>query len=154
VVARDRYEAYRKTPNIVDSYCFEDWAQYHVHCMNGQFSASVYPSSPQGVLERIRCDRITVVDDLTEYSKAARDSTSSGSPATSVIIGSLSPGELSIYSARKVDWPLLKKIGHGLGLIDLRATDTRVDQCRVTDQGDRYAIRQHLFPWPHTLMHT
>ncbi|MEK6643040.1 MAG: CARDB domain-containing protein [Planctomycetota bacterium] len=163
VVARDRYESFRAHPNMADSFCFEDWAQYQLQCMNGLFKASVYPTSLDGVRERVRCDRIVVVDDpeeplaRTAWQLSLRRGTKQDGPAEAgsvLVYGKLQGAELSLYGNLRVDWDALKRLGKELGLVDLRATDTRPDQCFVTDQFERYAIRHHLFPCPQTLMHT
>lgn len=163
VVARDRYEAFHKTPNLVDSFCFEDWLQYQIRCMNGLFMASTYATAPHGVLERVRVDRIIVTDDSADAAHRAewesqlrqggrRDGWLEESAV--VTFEPLAANETATYAARKVDWAMLKRLGRELGLVDLRATDTRVDQCLVPDRGDRYVARQQLFPWPRTLMHS
>jgi len=51
------YDAFRKQPNKLGSYSFEDWCQRHVKIMNGVLAGSVYPkTAPQGILERVRID--------------------------------------------------------------------------------------------------
>lgn len=163
VVARDRYESFREHPNMVDSFCFEDWAQYQLRCMNGLFRASVYPTSPEGIRERVRCDRIMVVDDPT--APAVRDSWAltlrrggkADAPieeAALLVLGPFGSGALPRYDNLRVDWESLKKLGIELGLVDLRATDTQPNDCQVVDQFERYVIRHHLYPMPRTLMHT
>lgn len=47
----------------VGSNCWEDWAHRHIEKWNAMFAAAIYPDSPQGVLDRIRLDKITVVPD-------------------------------------------------------------------------------------------
>ncbi|WP_437727623.1 CARDB domain-containing protein [Sorangium sp. So ce861] len=47
----------------VGSNSWEDWAKRHVAMWNDMFAASVYPEAPSGVIERIRLDQITVVND-------------------------------------------------------------------------------------------
>lgn len=163
VVARDRYESFREHPNMVDSFCFEDWAQYQLRCMNGLFRASVYPTSPDGIRERLRCDRIMIVDDPTN--PATRDSwalslrrggkaDAPAEEAALMVWGPLGNGALPRYDNLRVDWPALKKLGIELGLVDFRATDTQPNDCQLVDQFERYVIRQHLYPMPRTFMHT
>ncbi|MCF8242333.1 MAG: T9SS type A sorting domain-containing protein [Melioribacteraceae bacterium] len=47
----------------VNSNCWEDWAQRHVKRWNFMLENAVYPTSPEGALDRIRIDKITIVDD-------------------------------------------------------------------------------------------
>jgi hypothetical protein len=42
---------------------FEDWAQRQVALYNELFARAVYPETPNGVRERLRLDRVTVVPD-------------------------------------------------------------------------------------------
>jgi hypothetical protein len=42
---------------------FDDWAHEHVRFFNEMLAAARYPETPQGVLDRLRLDRITVVPD-------------------------------------------------------------------------------------------
>lgn len=163
VVARDRYEAFRKTPNLVDSFCFEDYIQYHLRNMNALFAASVYPSAPQGIVERVRCDRIIIVDDPSNVAAQSkrRDMLRRGGKADGLAeyaalltLGKLFNKDDLVYDALKVDWSLLQQIGRQIGLVDLRKTDTTLEQCYVLDQNGRFAQRRFLSPWIRTLMYT
>lgn len=163
VVAKSRYEQFRSLPNLVDTFCFEDFIQYHIRNLNALFSASIYPSTPQGILERVRCDRIVVVDDPQDQKQRASWSPSlqKGGQATGLAeyaalleLGNLSKDEDLKYDALKVDWKQLQNICRQLGLVDLNKTDTTPAQCYVFDQYNRYAVRSHLSPWIQTLMYT
>ncbi len=163
VVARDRYEAFTRTPNVVDSFCFEDYAQYHVRCLNALFSASVYPASPLGVVDRIACDRIVVVDDPFDAAAEAswmsalkRDGRPDGVAEYAALarFGRLESDESAARDALMVDWSALKGIGRDLGLVDLKLKETSIDQCYVFDISERYAMLQYLSPWRASLMHT
>ncbi len=157
VVARDRYEEWGRHRNLVDSFGFEDWLQHQIRCLNGLFAASVYPSCPQGVLERLRCDRIIVVEDPLEAKDLAawqRSLHRDGGPAEYAalwVLGRLQPSEVPSYDVLKVDWRGLQGLSSQLGLVDWSVTDTTVDQCYAEDQYRRYAERHHLFPYRRTL---
>ncbi|MCG8406433.1 MAG: hypothetical protein MI923_14640 [Phycisphaerales bacterium] len=162
VVARERYEAFRRSPNVVDSFCFEDYIQYHIRNMNALFKASVYPSAPDGIVERVRCDRIIVVDDPFDANERKqweptlrRGGEADGllEHAALLLLGGLSEEEDLRYDALKVDWRLLQQIGRQLGLIDLTKTDTTLEQCYVLDKHGRYALRRHVSPSFRTLMY-
>ncbi|MDZ7262949.1 MAG: T9SS type A sorting domain-containing protein [candidate division KSB1 bacterium] len=58
----DYFHQYQKRLNV-HANCWEDWAQRHVRRWNQMFAAAIYPDTPQGVLDRIRIDQITVVPD-------------------------------------------------------------------------------------------
>lgn len=162
VVARSRRDAFRDVRNLVDSFCIEDWIQYHVRMVNALAAASVYPSAPQGILERVRCDRIVVVDDPGDPDARAgweaslhrggkRDAPSEY--AGLLTLGRPSQAEDLRTSALYVDWSIPRRIGADLGLVDLAATDTEISQCRVRDLHEQYVVRQHLFPWARTMMY-
>ncbi len=163
VVASDRYEAFKKNANMVDSFCFEDWIQYHIRVLNALFAASIHPSTPQGILERVRCDRIVVVTDPTDPQQQSRwmaglhaqgRADGPAEYAARWVFGPLSGNDVPVYDALRVDWPGLQGLALQLGLVDLTATDTTVQQCLVLDQYERYVQRRHLFPDRRTMMHT
>lgn len=162
VVAADRYQAFRQVMNAVDSWCFEDWVQHHVRALNGLFVASAYPSSPQGITERVRCDRIIVVDDPLDSAK--RDDWApmlllDGKPDTPAnyaalwLLGPFTDARVPVYDALKLDWAGLRHIAAQLGLVDLKKLDTAPEQCLVLDQKGRYVERHHLFPLRRTMMY-
>ena len=162
VVARDRYEAFNRNRNVVDSFCFEDWVQYQLRSMNGLLRASVYPSSPKGALERVRCDRILVVDDpsnerqRSEWQALLHKEGRSSGPAEygGVLVWGRTGEEESVdATALRVDWSQLQQLAGQLGLIEWTKTDTRIEQCMVMDNRGRFAQRQHLFPDRATLMY-
>lgn len=163
IVARDRYTAFRNAANLADSWGFEDWVQYHIRCLNALLAASVYPSTPQGVTERLRCDRIVVVDDpedaprrLEWWGGLCRDGKPDGVAEYAAIwvLGRLQPDEVILYDALKVDWASVRHIARELGLVDLWRMDTTFSQCLVRDQYGRYLERRHWFPSRQTLMYT
>jgi len=162
VVARDRYEEFRKYPNIGDSFCFEDWVQYQLRALNAMFAASVYPTSPDGIQERMRCDRIIIVDDPEDpeqkpkWEAMLRRGGAAGGLAeyaALAVFGKLRDDESIVYDALKVDWPLFKQMGFDLGLVDYSQLDTRLEQCLALDQHSRYVERCHLFPFQQTMMY-
>ncbi|MEE8386476.1 MAG: CARDB domain-containing protein, partial [Dehalococcoidia bacterium] len=162
VVASDRYEAFKETVNLVDSFCFEDWIQYQIRVLNALFAASIHPSPPQGILERVRCDRIVVLDDPTDPQQRSRWMAglhSQGQPnglaefAARWVLEPLSERDVPVYDALRVDWQGLQHLAGQLGLVDLSTTDTTIRQCLVLDQHERYVQRRHLFPWPRTMMY-
>lgn len=163
VVARDRYESFKTIPNMVDSFCFEDFAQYHIRVMNALLAASVYPSSPKGIEERLYCDRIIVVDDPAdpqkhgEWSQALhRGGKADGLAeyAALAVFGKLpAKPELTRENAM-VHWSLLKDLGAQIGLADLTKNETTIEQCYVLDTYERFAMVRYLSPFRASLMHT
>ncbi len=66
-VERSYYDFYRDHIHEVAPALssFEDWAQAHIDSMNHLFAAAKYSETPDGVLDRVRLDRIVVVPDGT-----------------------------------------------------------------------------------------
>jgi len=65
-VEKSVYEYFRKYQRELEdihSNCWEDWAQRHVRRWNETFKNAVYPDTPDGVLDRIRIDKIVIVAD-------------------------------------------------------------------------------------------
>jgi photosystem II stability/assembly factor-like uncharacterized protein len=52
-----RTEATKMNPNIAG---FDDWAQNQMVAINNMFKSAIYPSTPNGILERVRLDEIVV----------------------------------------------------------------------------------------------
>ncbi len=163
VVSRERFEAFQKAPSLVDSFCFEDYVQYQLRCLNGLFAASVHPTSPEGVVERVRCDRVVVVDDIglpdsePEWKRQLRRGAAPDGLtgyAALLVVGPLSARENPQESALLVQWDWLRQICRQLGLVNLNAADTTLDQCYVLDKFERYALRRHISPWIRTFMYT
>jgi hypothetical protein len=162
VVAKDRYEAFQRNRNVVDTFSFEDWVQYQLRSINALFGASVYPSAPQGAMERVRCDRILVVDDPYDRQQRVsceatlrRDGRADGLAeyAALLVWGKPWEGELLEMIALRVDWAQARELARQLGLIEWTTIDTRIEQCMVLDSRGRYAQRCHLFPDRATLLY-
>ncbi|MBD3226234.1 MAG: hypothetical protein GF313_16015 [Caldithrix sp.] len=58
----DYFRRYQKKLGV-HANCWEDWAQRHVRIWNSMFANAVFELTPNGVLDRIRIDKITVVPD-------------------------------------------------------------------------------------------
>ncbi|MBN1351129.1 hypothetical protein JXJ21_17035 [candidate division KSB1 bacterium] len=58
----DYFHEYQKQLGV-HSNSWEDWAQRHVRRWNQMFANAIFPDSPQGVLDRIRIDNISIVPD-------------------------------------------------------------------------------------------
>ncbi len=53
-------KAFDEHINAIGSFSFEDWIQEHFRIMNQIFAAAVWPSTPNGCLERVRIDPFKV----------------------------------------------------------------------------------------------
>ena len=123
------YNIFNNTLNLAGSYSFEDWIQAQFAKMNERFSQAQYPVSPNGILNRIRIDKVIIVEDLD-----GSDSPMNSDPNLYLIDGRWQfkdndhgnaaghGGAWQNYVnefAHKIDWGLIHEIAHQLGVIDL-----------------------------------
>lgn len=162
VVDKSYYERFRQYPNMLDSYCFEDWLTGQLGSLNALFADSVHPSSPQGILERVRCDRILVVDEpnVPRHRDAWMPSLRQGGQREGlaeygalVVLDDVGEDRWDLYHPLKLNWSLLGDVASQMGLVDWTVTDTRLDQCLAVNRFERYVQRQHFFPYPNTFMY-
>ncbi len=57
---RAAFKSYR---NGLGSYDWADWAQFQVRQSNKEFRDTIYPSCPEGIIERVRLDAVYVIPD-------------------------------------------------------------------------------------------
>jgi len=151
------YENFAKVLNVVDSFCFEDWAQYHVHMMNYLFAASVWPSAPKGILERVRVDKIIVVPECDEK-LYVKDQRRNGDPKEIIeyngnwSFGKSDPVSETQKWALSVDWGLPHELGHQLGLVDIYQLNIDQPQILVRRADGTYVNLKHFYPAPQTMM--
>ena len=157
-VHQTTYDNFSKSLNVVDSFCFEDWAQYHVHMMNYLFAESKWPSAPNGIAERVRVDKIIVVPETDEklYEKHRRRN---GDPKEIIeyngnwSFGKSDPIEQTQRWALSVDWGLPHELAHQLGLVDIYQLNVDPWQINVR-RGDGCCYNyKHFYPEPKTMMH-
>lgn len=66
VVPKAVYDQVASEQNPVGTKCFEDWAQYQISAINDTyFHASRFSIAPNGILERVRLQRIVIADTAT-----------------------------------------------------------------------------------------
>src|SRR5919108_374214 len=58
------YDIFNRELNVVGTRSFEDWVQAQVAWMNQRFDLSRYPVAPEGILDRVRIDKMVVAPDL------------------------------------------------------------------------------------------
>ena len=56
-------EYFQTVRSGLGSYSFEDWAQFQVRQMNKEFRDTIYPGCPDGIVERVRLDRVYRIPD-------------------------------------------------------------------------------------------
>lgn len=120
-------DAFARRSNLIGSWSFADWLQAQFDAMNRNLAASTYPSQPNGALDRVRVDVITVTEqvggDLVSGALAFdgrwtfrvdRDD-----PDTPEDEAALSADRYAQTFAGTIDWGLVHELTHQLGMIDL-----------------------------------
>ena len=148
-----------ETPGAMDTYSFEDWVQHNWRAWNFLLMDSIYPSAPEGCLDRMRVDRIMYLDNRflggtdagwDEYQKRARE----GGPLIKYEgIWGYTGGEGSQLRTLGICAVTFHECGHQLGLIDWYKFFARPDHfptCR--DENNEPIILTHTFRQPETMM--
>jgi hypothetical protein len=140
------YNEFNRRINGSGSYSWEDWAQRIIENMNSIFVKSTYPLAPQGVLTRVRLDKVTIVPDGTLFSlnaaHAPRETTSDGQWGFSV-------QEYQNCSdlCMDVPWWVIHELGHYLfGLVDLYGLDVQDHDVNVLDDNRNRVAGTPLMP--------
>jgi len=110
---RQLYDELDHALNGAGTYSAEDWLQWQIAQMNQRLAQAVYPTSPQGVLSRVRVDYIQVCDDV-QACKDAHDWLAQDGRWQF-----LYTSDYVSRFATQIDWGLIHELGHQLGLIDL-----------------------------------
>lgn len=181
VVPADRHRAISNARNLVDTFCFEDWIQYHAQLFNRIIEQSVYPSLPHGSTARIHIEQITIAptpeaDSLAASAPASQPaavasiapaSGSSSQPAEPQVAEQEQPvgvpkigmieferlpaGGAAAGSIGLVDWGVERALGRALGLIDPTALDTPVTSVLVRGSNSEF-VQREFFPPERTLL--
>jgi hypothetical protein len=115
----------------------EDWLQKQIAAMNAAFVRSVYPSAPNGIIERVRLEKILV--------------TSASPPADLAVDGGFHMaiddryGNAYYDPTTDVSGALIHELAHQLGIIDLYSFSFEIHAVRVTDRdGQRVEMESAL----------
>jgi len=130
------YDYFRTVKNSWGTSSWEDWAQSQVKLLNDLFAAAVYPLTPNGILERVRLDSITIVPDTT------RDPGGTHAPEDWEWDGrwGFSNGYLQDHFYEKNpwalahEWSLIHELGHQLGRIDLYCLDISKEENEISGE--------------------
>ncbi|MCX7848129.1 MAG: hypothetical protein N2595_08905 [bacterium] len=159
VVSKGRVDAWHQVRSAAGTFCFEDYYRWHVDLMNTLFAASIYPAAPQGILYRVRLDRIVYADDVDQAVKAlvAPDGLRYDQGGW---VWTDSPEERRTKRYLQTDrqwrtsteWSLPHELGHQLGLTDWYALDYAGSSNHVMP--DNKELLTHYFRHPVTMMHS
>ncbi len=153
IVDREWHAAAGRAVNLVDTHCLEDWVQFHARFFNRVLADSTSARLPNGVIERVRIDRIEFADEADRLAPRLAD------PATGrpLFVGSIRlPDALRTRSpaeaADSLDAGLLRQIGLTLGLVDASRIVAPVWQCRVRNRDGDYLQLAYRPAGPATFM--
>jgi CARDB len=65
-VEQGLYDVFNRELNLVGTHSFEDWMQAQIAQMNERFEQAKYPVSPEGILDRVRIDKMVIDPELDE----------------------------------------------------------------------------------------
>ncbi|HEY3284036.1 MAG TPA: hypothetical protein VGN26_17340 [Armatimonadota bacterium] len=113
----------------LDSYSWDDWAQFQVREMNREFRDEIHPATPAGITVRVRLGRVVMLpEDFKDPggTHAPEDNVTGGSDGVWGFTNGLlerNDRGLSFYQANPQwllgpEWPLHHELGHQLGQPD------------------------------------
>ncbi|MBW3623979.1 MAG: hypothetical protein KY468_11280 [Armatimonadetes bacterium] len=123
------YDWFKTVKNGLDSYTWDDWAQFQVREMNREFRDEIHPATPDGITLRVRLDRVVILpDDYKDPggTHAPEDNVTGGSDGvwgfTNDLLKKNTEGR-NFYEANPQwllgpEWPLHHELGHQLGQPD------------------------------------
>jgi hypothetical protein len=136
---------------------WDDWAQRQIRVWNQMFENAVYPLTPQGIIDRVRLDKVTVVPDGILPSCATNypdpdDKTIDlqwGFPSEEVGIPSGHIcGALNYYienpESQNVEYSLMHELSHARYLIDLYGLNVFVNAVYLSANADNSSSNLEL----------
>ena len=152
-VEKTRYDRYNGEQFYlhVGSNSWEDWAQRQIAVWNFGMQRSITLLTPEGVVDRVRLDRVTVVEDGSLPAAGAMTSDTRADVAWAFPTGNLD--DEAVYTtnyqqAPYIDGPLLRELSRARGLVDLDAIRVRGEDIDVADSlgrrdTDRFSGVEH-----------
>jgi hypothetical protein len=160
IVDKGRVEAWHRVRSAYGTFSWEDYYRWHVDIMNLLFENSVYPCAPQGILARVRLDRVIYTDDITPevQNKAFNDPDGIGYHQGGWVWGnSDEENKTGVFAdpdpngRNSTEWSLPHELGHQLGLVDYYCLDYGGSPDHVwPDNGEQIA---HFQNHPNVMMH-
>ena len=129
IVNTKRVEMWHQQRTAYGTFSWEDYYRWHLDIMNLLFEASVFPSAPEGIIARMRLDRIIYLDDVNTESilKARVAEDGIGYDQGAWIWQDSKEEKTGIwegqYTQRVTEWSLPHELGHQLGLADYYVID-------------------------------
>jgi len=121
---------------LTGTYSLADFVQYQLQSFNGLMAASNHDVAPEGIIERVRCDKFEVV---------ANDAQPVPDGRYDAVIDMRLPvdtQQAAGYGLR-MDWSAMRSLGAQLGLADPSPLNTEFSQSRIYDRFGRPALVAH-----------
>ena len=137
-VTRDAYDDWNAEKNMLGTYSFEDWMNWHFDEMNREFEQAVYHSTPDGCRERVHVETFVVVDKPEDMKDVDHFGYSGG--------WTFRHTERPL--GKRADTPdagLIHELGHQIGLIDQYSIGFPLYANRLTDMYGQPAMRGYVF---------
>ncbi len=158
IVNPGRVAAWHEFRSAYGTFSFEDFYRWHIGIMNRLFAESVWPSSPDGVVARVRLDRIVYTQDTQNPDRVRLGDDGlrydQGAWAWVDQPQELSEGkwiQIDKQWRNQTEWSLPHELGHQLGLIDWYNLDYEGHAGHVVpDNGEKIA---HFMRHPVQMMH-
>jgi hypothetical protein len=128
-VTPELYAALETPVDLRWPFSAEDWLQKQIAAMNAAFARSVYPAAPQGIVERVRLDKILV----TATAPPADTSRDGGFFMTA----DDRFGNAYYDPTTDVSGALLHELSHQLGIIDLYNIGFPLEVPQIIDRNGR-----------------
>src|SRR6266540_3359827 len=125
-VTPELYNALETPVNSQWPFSAEDWLQKQIAAMNAAFVRSVYPSTPDGITERVRLDQILITssDPPTDLNRDGGFYMSADDRQ----------GNAYYDQANDVSGALIHELTHQLGIIDVYNLDVGLEVPQVLDR--------------------
>ena len=160
VVSPGLSESWHRNRTAYGTFSWEDFYRWHVDIMNLLFENSVYASAPQGIMARVRLDRIMYLDQVTpetiQKATVAEDGIGyhQGGWIWSNSDEQNKTGDFADPDRtwrNQTEWSLPHELGHQLGIVDYYFIDYAGHEDHVwPDNGEKIA---HFQNHPATMMH-
>ncbi len=122
---------------LTDTHNVADFVQYQLQSFNALMAASTHDVAPNGIIERVRCDKLELI---------ATDAKPAADGRYDAVVEFKLPEDsqkAAAYTLR-VDWSAMRSLAAQLGLADPSPLETSLAQSRIYDRFGRPALVAHM----------
>lgn len=133
-MAQEYFDALSTKQNTWGTYSAVDWLRAQFEDMHNKFEESVHDATPEGIVERVRIDKLIVVPNNQMQQTLNNDPYINRNDGRWQIWGNDPTGYANTFGHR-IDYGLIHELGHQLGLIDIYTYDIDGQNVLVTEDG-------------------